>query len=111
MAVAAGAGKSTLLDVLAMRSCGGTVKGSILVSGRRVTEAQFRSISTYVPQEDVFVPTLSVWETLAFTAALRLPGAFSRADREALMAESLKNMGLVKVRDSQVRALLQARPL
>ena len=103
-----GAGKSTLLDVLAMRSCGGTVKGSILVSGKRVSEAQFRSISTYVPQEDVFVPTLSVWETLAFTANLRLPAAFSKADKEALMAESLRNMGLVKVKNSQVRPPLPA---
>ena len=54
------------------------------------------------------MPTLSVWETLAFTANLRLPAAFSKADKEALMAESLRNMGLVKVKNSQVRPPLPA---
>ena len=88
-----------------MRECGGTLTGSITVSGKRITQAQFRSVSTYVPQEDVFVPTLSVWETLQVTANLRLPGSFSTADKEALMAESLGNMGLAKVKNSQVRVV------
>lgn len=52
-------------------------------------------------QEDNFVPTLSVWETLAFTTDLRLPEAFSKANKEALMNEALHNMGLQKVKHSQ----------
>ncbi|BDA40680.1 ABC transporter G family member 22 [Coccomyxa sp. Obi] len=101
-----GAGKSTLLDVLAMRLTGGTVAGHITVNGRTITKARFRSISTYVPQEDVFVPTLSVWETLAITTNLRLPQTFSGSDKEALMLESLRSMGLLKVKNSQVGGLL-----
>lgn len=57
--------------------------------------------SLYV-QEDNFVPTLSVWETLAFTTDLRLPESFSKADKEVLMNEALTNMGLQKVKHSQV---------
>lgn len=55
-----------------------------------------------VVQEDNFVPTLSVWETLAFTTDLRLPESFSKADKEVLMNEALTNMGLQKVKHSQV---------
>ncbi len=58
---------------------------------------------TYPVQEDVFVPTLSVWETLAITTNLRLPQSFSASDKEALMLESLRSMGLLKVKNSQAR--------
>ena len=49
------------------------------------------------------MPTLSVWETLAFTTDLRLPESFSKADKEVLMNEALTNMGLQKVKHSQVQ--------
>ena len=49
------------------------------------------------------MPTLSVWETLQFTTDLRLPESFTKADKEALMTEALHNMGLQKVKHSQVR--------
>ena len=52
------------------------------------------------------MPTLSVWETLQFTTDLRLPESFTKADKEALMTEALHNMGLQKVKHSQVRDFL-----
>ena len=55
------------------------------------------------------MPTLSVWETLAFTTDLRLPESFSKADKEVLMNEALTNMGLQKVKHSQVWGPLSAR--
>ena len=55
------------------------------------------------------MPTLSVWETLAFTTDLRLPESFSKADKEVLMNEALTNMGLQKVKHSQVCAPVQSR--
>ena len=57
-----------------------------------------------VMQEDNFVPTLSVWETLKFTTDLRLPSSFSKEDKEVLMNEALDNMGLQKVKHSQASA-------
>ena len=33
----------------------------------------FKRISAYVAQEDVFVPTMTAWETLVFHATLTLP--------------------------------------
>ena len=52
------------------------------------------------------MPTLSVWETLQFTTDLRLPESFTKADKEALMTEALHNMGLQKVKHSQVRGTI-----
>eukprot|EP00884_Botryococcus_braunii_P015944 jgi/Botrbrau1/3032/Bobra.0070s0028.1 len=59
-----------------------------------------------VLQEDSFVPTLSVWETLALTSRLRLPSHVSTAERYQLMDNILQSMGLAKVRHSQVGGLL-----
>ncbi len=56
------------------------------------------------------MPTLSVWETLAFTTDLRLPESFSKADKEVLMNEALTNMGLQKVKHSQVCGAFHSSP-
>eukprot|EP00884_Botryococcus_braunii_P020149 jgi/Botrbrau1/6818/Bobra.0153s0015.3 len=98
-----GAGKSTLLDILAMR-----VKPS---SGRiivdcKVQDSEFKRFSTYVPQEDSFIPTLTVWETLGLVSRLRLPRSLSTAQRRQIMSDILESMGLHKVKHSQVGGLL-----
>lgn len=56
-------------------------------------------------QEDAFVPTLSVWETLLFHCCLRLPQQVDRQQRQAIMRSSLASMGLTKVTHSQVPPL------
>lgn len=56
------------------------------------------------------MPTLSVWETLAITTNLRLPQSFSASDKEALMLESLRSMGLLKVKNSQARTPSSSPP-
>ena len=50
----------------------------------------------------MFIPTLSVWETLAISTRLRLPGRLPAADRDELMDDSLRSMGLHKKKFSQV---------
>ena len=44
----------------------------VLMNGRPLG-VQFKRNSAYVAQEDCFVPTMSAWETLKFTATLTLP--------------------------------------
>ena len=56
-------------------------------------------------QEDNFIPTLSVWETLAVTTRLRLPATVDSFTRTVLMGATLSDMGLQKVKHSQVRLL------
>ena len=67
-----GAGKSTLLDVLAGRKSTGRLGGGVRMNGRPCGTL-FKRISAYVAQEDVFVPTMTSWETLVFHATLTLP--------------------------------------
>ena len=78
-----GCGKSTLLDALANRlGKGAELSGEVLVNGHKAMLNYGRA--AYVTQEDVLIGTLTVRETLAFAAKLRLPlvragGVASRA--------------------------------
>lgn len=68
-----GAGKTTLMDVLAGRKTGGTVEGDIYISGHPKKQETFARISGYCEQNDVHSPCLTVYESLLFSAWLRLP--------------------------------------
>lgn len=62
----------------------------------------FEQVCVYVAQEDMFVPTLSCWETLHIHAALRNRLRASAQDLQKRMQDVLSVMGLSRVRDSQV---------
>ena len=99
-----GAGKSTLLDILAARKSVGRLTGSVLVNGvpRGVSFARHTS---YVPQEDSFLPTMTVAETLALHAALTLPRGTDRRTMGARTDEVLAAMGMLHARDTLVGRL------
>ena len=63
---------------------------------------QFEQVSMYVAQEEMFVPTLSCWETLHIHAALRNRSRESAPDLQKRMQDVLSVMGLSRVRDTQV---------
>ena len=63
---------------------------------------KFKRLSAYVPQEDVFEPTLYAWETLDMHAQLRLPNSTPKAERISIMEEAMHAMGLWKARQTQV---------
>jgi ATP-binding cassette subfamily G (WHITE) protein 2 len=66
----------------------------------------FKRISAYVAQEDVFVPTMTSWETLVFHATLTLPKAVSHEERQSRMEDVLRTMGLWRARGTQVGGAL-----
>eukprot|EP00208_Stichococcus_sp_RCC1054_P008188 CAMPEP_0206149676 /NCGR_PEP_ID=MMETSP1473-20131121/37907_1 /ASSEMBLY_ACC=CAM_ASM_001109 /TAXON_ID=1461547 /ORGANISM="Stichococcus sp, Strain RCC1054" /LENGTH=1805 /DNA_ID=CAMNT_0053547157 /DNA_START=182 /DNA_END=5600 /DNA_ORIENTATION=- len=92
-----GAGKTTLLDILAGRRWGAGVLGNIRLSGRRVSPAEVRGASGYVHQDDVLPGTSTVWEFLAFHAALRLPEGHDPAAAGARVRLILRQLSLAKV--------------
>jgi len=68
-----GAGKTTLMDVLAGRKTGGYIDGSIKISGYPKKQETFARISGYCEQNDIHSPHVTVYESLVYSAWLRLP--------------------------------------
>ena len=62
----------------------------------------FEQVSMYVAQEEMFVPTLSCWETLHIHAALRNRSRESAQALKQRMRDVLSVMGLSRVQDTQV---------
>ncbi|GFR46199.1 hypothetical protein Agub_g7730, partial [Astrephomene gubernaculifera] len=106
-----GAGKTTLLDVLSGRRTGPGRSGEIRVNGHLVTPGQLRSLCGYVLQDDVLPGTSTVFEYLAFHAALRLPASrHSQRQREGRVWGLVRRLGLTRVvhsfiGDAHVRGL------
>lgn len=98
-----GAGKSTLLELLACRLPLPPPPATILVDDLPLSKRSFRRISAFVPQKDCLFPLLTVRETLAFTASLRLglPTTALRPRVEALLAE----LGLASVAELRVSSI------
>ncbi|KAG8825867.1 hypothetical protein FRC17_008487 [Serendipita sp. 399] len=97
-----GAGKSTLLDILARRQKRGTVGGTTLVNGRAVTDSEFRRVVGYVDQEDVLMSTLTVYETVLYSALLRLPREMSLQAKKFRTLETMHELGILGIKDSRI---------
>ena len=65
--------------------------------------ARLKRASAYVAQEELYVPTLSCWETLRFHAVLRNRERASRGALKERMQDVLSVMGLWKVQGTQVQ--------
>lgn len=68
-----GAGKTTLMDVLAGRKTSGYIEGNITVSGFPKKQETFARVSGYCEQNDIHSPHVTVYESLLYSAWLRLP--------------------------------------
>lgn len=69
---ASGAGKTTLMDVLAGRKTQGRESGDVLINGRPMSKEQRASLIAYCEQTDEHMPSITVEESLEFSAQLRL---------------------------------------
>lgn len=97
-----GAGKSTLMDLLAGRKTQGTIEGSLLFDGKERPN-YFKRIAGYVEQNDVLIPTLTVFETLTYAAELRLSKCqYTREEKSQRVIELLNELGLSHCKDSFV---------
>ena len=56
-------------------------------------------------QDDVVMGTLSVRENLQFSAALRLPGYMSRAQREERVERVIETLGLYRCAETKVTSI------
>ncbi|EFJ19130.1 ATP-binding cassette transporter [Selaginella moellendorffii] len=89
-----GSGKSTLLDALAGRLAKNARReGSIFVNGNLQTNMR-HGTAAYVKQEDVLLGTLTVLETITYSAQLRLPHSLPRSQKMEMVESVITEMGL-----------------
>ncbi|MCO5611447.1 hypothetical protein L7F22_065700 [Adiantum nelumboides] len=96
-----GSGKSTLLDALAGRLAKNTtMTGEVRVNGRH-RKLSYGSVA-FVTQEDTLIGTLTVRETIFYSAHLRLPDAMPWSEKENIVESTILEMGLQECADTPV---------
>lgn len=96
-----GSGKSTLLDALSSRlAANAFLSGTILLNGRK-TKLSFGT-AAYVTQDDNLIGTLTVRETISFSARLRLPDKMPWSEKRALVESTIIEMGLQDCADTVI---------
>ncbi|KAL6900988.1 hypothetical protein ACP4OV_005664 [Aristida adscensionis] len=97
-----GAGKTTLLDVLAGRKTGGYIEGTIKIAGYPKKQETFSRISGYCEQSDIHSPNLTVYESLKFSAWLRLPSNVEPHQRHMFIEEVMSLVELTDLKNAMV---------
>ncbi|XP_059307691.1 pleiotropic drug resistance protein 2-like isoform X1 [Lycium ferocissimum] len=97
-----GAGKTTLMDVLAGRKTEGSIEGSISISGYPKNQSTFARISGYCEQNDIHSPHVTVYESLVYSAWLRLSPDVKEHTRKNFVEEVMELVELNPLRDSLV---------
>lgn len=103
---ASGAGKSTLLNVL-----NGTDKptsGEVVINGINIHEHpdHVEGVVGYVPQDDLLLEDLSVFDNLYFAAKLCFSN-LSNEEIEKLVEKTLTSIGLYQIKDLKVGSPLE----
>ncbi|XP_057438482.1 pleiotropic drug resistance protein 1-like [Lotus japonicus] len=97
-----GAGKTTLMDVLAGRKTGGYIGGNITVSGHPKKHETFARISGYCEQNDIHSPHVTVYESLLYSAWLRLSPDIDAETRKMFIEEVMELVELKPLRHALV---------
>lgn len=94
-----GTGKTTLLSLLngSMRP----QQGTITINGHDIAEPEAKALIGFVPQDDLLIEELTVYQNLWFTAKLCFEGmADDEVDRRVM--KTLKDLGLDAAKDLKV---------
>lgn len=98
-----GCGRASLLDVITGRGHGGKMKsGQIWINGQPSTPQLVRKCVAHVRQHDQLLPNLTVRETLAFIAQMRLPRTFSQAQRDKRVEDVIAELRLRQCANTRV---------
>ncbi|WCJ30771.1 ABC transporter G family member 37 [Euphorbia peplus] len=97
-----GAGKTTLLDVLCGRKTGGFIEGEIKIGGYTKVQDSFARISGYCEQSDIHSPQITVEESVAYSAWLRLSSDIDSKTKNEFINEVLETIELYGIKDSLV---------
>ncbi|KAK1434083.1 hypothetical protein QVD17_11001 [Tagetes erecta] len=97
-----GAGKTTLMDVLAGRKTGGYIEGDVRISGYPKKQETFARISGYCEQNDIHSPHVTVYESLLYSAWLRLASDVDEQKRKMFVDEVMDLVELNTIKDALV---------
>ncbi|WJX09854.1 transcription factor [Trifolium repens] len=97
-----GAGKTTLMDVLAGRKTSGYIEGNITISGYPKNQKTFARISGYCEQSDIHSPNVTVYESLLYSAWLRLSPEVDHKTRKMFIEEVMELVELNSLRHALV---------
>ncbi len=94
-----GTGKTTLLSLL--NGSMSPQEGSITINGHDISEPQAKSLIGFVPQDDLLIEELTVYQNLWFTAKLCFEG-LSDQEINNRVVKTLKDLGLYAAKDLKV---------
>jgi ABC-type multidrug transport system ATPase subunit len=101
-----GSGKTTALRMLSFRTDHpGEMTGTLKVNGEELSasdQAAFSRKVAYVMQDDLMLETQTPRETIAFSAALRLPASIGRAEHKALVDTIIQVLRLERCADTLI---------
>ncbi|KAL7166187.1 hypothetical protein ACSBR2_036964 [Camellia fascicularis] len=97
-----GAGKTTLMDVLAGRKTGGYIEGRITISGYPKKQETFARVTGYCEQTDIHSPHVTVYESLQYSAWLRLPSDIDSASKKMFVDEVMELVELTPLKEALV---------
>ncbi|XP_020585995.1 pleiotropic drug resistance protein 2-like isoform X2 [Phalaenopsis equestris] len=97
-----GAGKTTLMDVLAGRKTGGHIEGTINILGYPKKQETFARVSGYCEQNDIHSPHVTVYESLTYSAWLRLSPEIDLETRKMFVEEITNLVELNLLRNALV---------
>ncbi len=100
-----GSGKTTMIDILAMKTKRGETSGRLFYGGRQFgadagADEEVREAVGFVDQEDNLMGTLTVYESVLFSAFLRLPDAMSMEGKTKRVLQVLQDLRIAHVADS-----------
>lgn len=97
-----GSGKSSFINVL--RGVVTPSSGNVAINNKSLSESLQELLGQigYVPQDDIIHSELTVFESLYYSAKLRLPDDTSDAELDQRVNNVIKELGLNQVRDSRI---------
>ncbi|KAI0403250.1 hypothetical protein F4802DRAFT_599219 [Xylaria palmicola] len=95
-----GAGKSTFVNVLMGKTT--NTGGSVTVNNVPGRIKRYKKLIGYVPQDDIVLPELTVYENILHSAKIRLPRTWTSADIKAHVDSVIDCLELSYVRNSLV---------
>ena len=98
-----GTGKTTLLSLLngSMRP----QEGTITINGHDIAEPEAKNLIGFVPQDDLLIEELTVYQNLWYTAKLCFEGMDEKGI-DARVIKTLKDLGLDAIKDLKVGAAI-----